>query len=232
VILTSKLEGKGWTRPTAASFSAGSASDVDMFLTHDGRDLYFCSDRPDPKASAAGEGTAASAAPQSDIWVVSRTMGGWGEPRSLGAAVNSDRDDYYPTLTLDGTMYYSSNRAGSLGQNDIYRARRRDGGWTAPENLGAPVNTSGREYDPFIAPDESYLIFTSERPGGFGGADLYLSVRKPDGSWGEPRNLGPAINTAESEYTPMLSPDGKYLFFTRGRLGYDDLYWVEAEVLR
>jgi hypothetical protein len=232
VILTSKLEGNGWTGPTAASFSAGSASDVDMFLTHDGRDLYFCSDRPDPKASAAGERTAASAAPQSDIWVVSRTAGGWGEPRSLGAAVNSDRDDYYPTLTLDGTMYFSSNRAGSLGQNDIYRARRRDGGWTAPENLGAPVNTSGREYDPFIAPDESYLIFTSERPGGFGGADLYLSVRKPDGSWGEPRNLGPAINTAESEYTPMLSPDGKYLFFTRGRLGYDDLYWVEAEVLR
>ncbi|MBS1111412.1 MAG: hypothetical protein H6Q88_3404, partial [Anaeromyxobacteraceae bacterium] len=177
----------------------------------------FCSDRPDPKASALGERAAAGPAPHSDIWVVSRTEVGWGEPTSLGAVVNSDRDDYYPTLTLDGTLYFSSNRAGSLGQNDVYRARRRDGRWTAPENLGAPVNTAGREYDPFIAADESYLIFASERPGGFGGADLYLSVHEPDGSWGEPRNLGPAINTAESEYTPMLSPDGKYLFFTPPR---------------
>jgi hypothetical protein len=232
VILTSRLEGERWTRLATASFSGGPASDVDMFVTHDGRDLYFCSDRPDPKASALGERAAAGPAPQSDIWVVSRTESGWGEPTSLGAVVNSDRDDYYPTLTLDGTLYFSSNRAGSLGQNDVYRARRRDGRWTAPENLGAPVNTAGREYDPFIAADESYLIFASERPGGFGGADLYLSVHEPDGSWGEPRNLGPAINTAESEYTPMLSPDGKYLFFTRGRQGYDDLYWVEAEVLR
>jgi hypothetical protein len=219
LIMAARLEGDRWTRPAAAPFSGGTASDVDMFLSHDGRDLYFCSDRADPTTS-------------SDIWVVSRTEGGWGEPRSLGAAVNSNGDDYYPTLTSDGTLYFSSNREGSLGQNDIYRSRRRDGGWAAPENLGAPVNTSGREYDPFIAPDESYVLFASERPGGLGAADLYLSLRRPDGTWGEPRNLGPEINTSHSEYTPMLSPDGKYLFFTRGRWGYDDIYWVDAKVLR
>jgi Tol biopolymer transport system component len=107
-----------------------------------------------------------------------------------------------------------------------------DGRWAQPENLGAPVNTAGREYDPFVAPDESYLIFASERPGGLGGADLYISVRRPDGSWGTPANLGPTVNSAASDYTPMLSPDGQYLFFTSGSAGSDDIYWIEAGVIR
>jgi hypothetical protein len=231
-ILVSKRDGDRWTRPTVAAFSAGGASDVDVFLSADGQEAYFCSDRPDPEASAGGGQPAAGATAQSDIWVVSRVGGGWGEPKSLGKTVNSDADDYYPTLARDGTLYFSSNRQGSLGQNDIYRSRREKGQWTTPENLGAPVNTPGREYDPFIAPDQSYLLFASERPGGFGTADLYVSFRTPDGSWGEPRNLGPSVNTDQNEYTPMLSPDGQYLFFTRGRLGADDIFWVEAAVIR
>ena len=93
----------------------------------------------------------------------------------------------------------------------------------------APRSTRpGGNIDPFIAPDQSWLIFASERPGGYGAADLYVSFRRPDGTWGEPKNLGPSVNTAGSEYTPMLSPDGRYLFFTRGRFG-DDIYWVDVE---
>jgi hypothetical protein len=232
VILVTCRQGERWTDPAAASFSAGSASDVDIFITPDGQQAYFCSNRPDPATLEAGGQPAARGAANSDIWVVSRSGDGWGEPKSLGKAVNSDADDYYPTLASDGALYFSSNRPGSLGANDIYRSRRDpEGRWTTPENLGAPVNTTGREYDPFIAPDQSWLIFASERPGGYGAADLYVSFRRPDGSWGEPKNLGPSVNTAGSEYTPTLSPDGRYLVFTGGRFG-DDIYWVDAKVIQ
>ena len=228
-ILGTRREGDGWSAPAAASFSAGTASDVDVFITLDGRQAYFCSTRPDP---AAVRPPAAGGAANADIWVASREGGGWGEPRSLGRPVNSDADDYYPTLARDGTLYFSSNRPGGLGANDIYRSRRDgQGQWAAPENLGAPVNTPGREFDPCIAPDGSWLAFASERPGGCGAADLYVSFRQADGTWGEPKNLGPPVNTADSEYTPLLSPDGGYLFFTRGHFG-DDIYWVEAKVIQ
>jgi hypothetical protein len=231
-ILVTKRQGEGWTVPAVASFSEGSASDVDVFITSDGRQAYFCSNRPGPGTRENGGQTVVRGAANADIWVASRADGGWGDPQPLGRTVNSDGDDYYPTVARDGTLYFSSNRQGSLGANDIYRScRDEQGRWATPENLGAPVNTPGREFDPLIGPDQSWLIFASERSGGLGAADLYVSFRKPDGSWGEPKNVGPPVNTSESEYTPVLSPDGRYLFFTRGRSGYDDIYWVEARVI-
>ena len=230
-ILVTRREGERWTAPAVAHFSEGSASDVDIFLTADGQQAYFCSNRPGGATQEGGQPRTVGPT-NSDIWSVSRAGSGWGEPKPLGRPVNSDADDYYPTLARDGTLYFSSNRQGSLGANDIYRScRDEQGRWATPENLGAPVNTPGREFDPLIAPDQSWLIFASERPGGLGAADLYVSFRMADGSWGEPKNMGPSVNTVESEYTPMLSPDGRYLFFTRGRQGYDDIYWVSASVL-
>ena len=100
-----------------------------------------------------------------------------------------------------------------------------------PENLGRRINTESREYDPFIAPDESYLIFASERPGGLGAADLYISFREAGGAWGDPKNMGTAVNSSAADYTPMLSPDGKYLFFTSSRQAQDDIYWIDARVI-
>lgn len=230
-LFVTRLEGDGWTRPEVAPFSTAGNSDVDLFLTSDGRQAWFCSDRPDP--AAAGGPPGEDGRRTSDIWVVSRDGAGWGKPEALGHNVNSDADDYYPTLSGDGTLYFSSNRPGGLGANDVYCARRdAHGKWTAPMNLGPPVNGPGREYDPLVAPDGRWLVFASERPGGFGGADLYVSRRLPDGTWGEPRNLGPSVNSPASEYTPALTPDGRTFLFTRGRAGDDDLYWVDSGVLR
>jgi Tol biopolymer transport system component len=145
--------------------------------------------------------------------------------------VNSGAQDYYPTLTRTGTLYFSSNRQGGLGENDIYRARRVDGRWTPPENLGRGVNSEFREFDPFIAPDESYVIFASTRPGGLGGSDLYISFRNARGEWDEPKNMGPSVNSAASDYTPILCPDGRYLFFTSSREGQDDIFWIDSRVV-
>ncbi len=244
-VMMTAIEDGRWSPAAPAPFSRGGFNDVDAFVTPDGREIYFCSNRPrpdeppappattaSPTAATSGSRTPPPPPPErANIWVVSRTGAGWSEPAWIGPLVSSRAADYYPTLTRDGTLYFSSNRPGGLGENDIYRARRVDGAWTAPENLGRGVSSEYREFDPLIAPDESCLIFASTRPGGLGQADLYISFRDAGGGWSEPRNMGPAVNSAMSDYTPMLSPDGKYLFFTSNREGQDDIFWVDAGVI-
>jgi Tol biopolymer transport system component len=90
------------------------------------------------------------------------------------------------------------------------------------------INTKYLEHDPFIAPDESYLLFTSvDRPGGFGTGDLYISSRMKDGTWTEAKNLGKVFNTNGYDFCPIVSPDGKYFFFS----SKGDIYWVRVEAI-
>ena len=204
-ILVSRRVGGHWQPPRVAPFS-GRHGDVDPMFSPDGKRLYFSSYRPrEPGAPPAGD---------ADIWYVERRDGVLGEPVHVGAPVSTPRDDFYPSLTRDGTLYYSI-WDGERRTGDIVRARLVNGAYRV-ENLGAPVNTASTEYDPFVAPDESYLIFASSRPGGRGDGDLYVSFRDGTG-WSEPANLGGAINTPAREFCPAVSPDGKYVYFTSKR---------------
>ena len=124
-----------------------------------------------------------------------------------------------------------SNRDGGYGRWDIYRANYKKGVYTNVENIGPVVNSEYSEADPAIAPDESYLLFCSHRPGGFGESDLYISFRKTDGSWTSPQNMGPKINTPADEEKPYVTPDGKYLFFSNDASGNLEIYWVDAEII-
>jgi Tol biopolymer transport system component len=103
-----------------------------------------------------------------------------------------------------------------------------------PQLLGKSIN-SGKSFHPFIAPDESYLIFDSKREDGYGDSDIYISYRQPDGSWGEAINLGSGINTDAWEASASVTPDGKYLFFNRnmGSDSYEnvDIFWVDAQFI-
>jgi Tol biopolymer transport system component len=137
-------------------------------------------------------------------------------------------DEYYVSLTKDGTIYFASNRDGGIGSFDIYRSRCVDGRYIKPENLGNAVNSKYLEHDPFIAPDESYILYTSvDRPGGFGTGDLYISWRNKDGTWNKAKNLGKTFNTSGYDFCPIVSPDSKYFFFTRR----GDIYWVGLDLL-
>ena len=219
-----EVEGR-WTRPRIAPFS-GTHSEADPFIAPDGRRLFFPSNRP---LSSGGE-------PVEDynIWVVERTGEGWGGARPLEPPVNLPGSmEIYPTLTRDGTLYFSSDREGGRGGSDIYRSRwEQGGGFGEPENLGRTINTQDREFDAFIAADESFLIFSAYgRSDGLGQSDLYISFRQGDRRWSKPVNLGDPINSRQSEFTPIVTPDGKYFFFTSTRLGQGDIYWVEAAVL-
>jgi hypothetical protein len=211
-IVTSHFSGGRWNTPEVAPFS-GQYNDADVFLAKDGT-MFFISNRPvDGKPREDNE-----------IWMMRRTATGWAEPEHIDA-VSSPRNEWFPTVADDGTLYFGSGRPegnqGSPGSTDIWRSRRVDGHYTKPENLGAVINTKGNDTEAYVAPDQSYLIFSSDgRKDTRGADDIYVSYRKGD-SWTEPRNLGDAVNSAGSEYGAKPSPDGKYLFFCSNR-GFTD----------
>lgn len=225
-----------WSAPEAAPFS-GTYRDADPFVTADGKLLYFISDRPvDGKPRE-----------DMDIWVMQRAKdGSWGEPRNLGAPVNSAGSEWLPRVAANGTLYFGSDRPGGLGKTDLYRARRAGSKFAAPENLGPAVNSDADEYEPCIAPDESFLVFMAAgRPDDTGGGDLYISYRK-DGAWTPAKNLGPTINRRALDISPYLSPDGKYFLFSsarregdfppgqrpnRSRNGLGDIYQMDLRAL-
>ncbi len=210
-----------WSKPQLASFSAG-RHDWDFTLAPDGKTVFVASGRPHK--------TGGSPERDHSIWVSKRTKKSWSEPYLLPFPVNAGQHDSYPSVTEDGTLYFFSNRSGGLGMGDIYRSRKTNGQYTKIINLGTPLNTEFHEVDPFIAPDESYMILCSDRPGGYGKADIYISFRKDNGSWTEPVNLGEKVNSPYDEYIPAVTPDGKYFFFTTNKTGNRDIYWVSTRI--
>jgi hypothetical protein len=248
-IVFSQLNGGEWSEPQVAPFS-GKYSDADEFITVDGRRMFFISRRP---VSAQ---ISPNAAGKLDIWMMDRTANGWSEPRNLGRPVNSEGSEYFPTLTRDGTLYFGSARSGGKGGVDLYRSRFLNGSYQEPENLGDAINTTFDEFEPFIAPDESFLIFMAGgRPDGLGGFDLFISYND-HGRWSKAKNLGAPFNSTADELSPRISFDGKYFYWassrsvidkpksqawTRSTLlsayhspgnGLGDIYYVEAGALK
>lgn len=217
VIMKMKRENNRWSAPAPASFS-GEYSDVDHMLSPDGRQMFYCSNRPlEPKGKKKRD---------FDIWVVDRVKDGWSDPRNLGAPVNSDKSEFYPSLTRDGVLYFQATRPDTRGGRDLYRSRNVNGKYGPLENLGDVVNGKNSEGDVFVHPDGKYIVFSAHRDGGRGRGDLYISFSKGE-TWTRPAGLGDAVNTEAHENCPVLSPDGEYFFFTRA----GDIYWMDATVL-
>src|SRR5262245_56286579 len=161
------------------------------------------------------------------------TFSDWSAPINLGSVINSDAAEQAPAISPDGlALYYLSTRAGGIGANDIWVSRRatRHAAWEAPKNLGAPINTTANETHPAFSPDGLQLYFTSDRPGGIGLNDIWVSTRTnvdDDFSWQAPVNLGPVINSALEDAAPyVVTLHGQHtLFYSRGpTLTNQDLY--------
>jgi len=166
-----------------------------------------------------------------DVWRVSKGESGWGEPVRLGPPVNVDSFDSSPALSGSDMLYFFSDRDSGFGGLDLYRAALGVSRSSEAENLGRMINTEFNEHDPAIAPDESYLVYCSNRPGGYGENDLYVSYRTPEGEWTAPSNLGERVNTAGDDTRPNLTADGKYLFFNSTVSGSRDIYWVDSRII-
>ncbi len=222
-IMVVKMESGKWTDPQVVSFS-GTFSDMDPSMSVDGMRIFFGSTRPSGKLNAEG----------CDIWIVERSalIGDWSEPVNVGEPVNTAKNENYPTTTEAGTLYFQSQGHGGFGGLDIFRSEFRNGKYAEPKNLGDAINSEYNDFDAFIARDESCLIFSSNgRPDGLGSGDLYISFREKNGKWMKAQNMGEIINSSSMEYCPKVSPDGKYLFFTSGRSGNGDIYWVDAKII-
>lgn len=220
-LMAMERDENGWGPRTVLPFS-GDAADVDPVFSADGSRLYFSSARPHHEGDGGRD---------SDLWYVHRLAdGGWGEPAPVAGVNSPDKDEYYTSFSSRGVLYFSIfPEHGSPG--DIFSADPLGDGFAAPVRVGGAVSSAHNEHDPFIAPDGSYLIFTSDRPGGHGRGDLWIVFRTDDGGWSGAVNMGPEVNSAEYDYCAMLSPDGRYLFFTSNAGGNGDIYWVDAKLI-
>ncbi len=224
-IMEMKKNGR-WTKPRIAPFNK--YAPYNFTVGPDDQTLYFTTLRsPDKTTHMFGE--------QANIWAVKLEMDGWTEPVMFGRSINTERYyENYPSVTNDGTIYYMSRREEGAGRTDVWRSKNLDGVYGEAENLSDFVNTEGSDIDPFVAPDESYLIVCQDREGGFGNFDLYVYFQREDKSWTEAVNLGEDVNSEGFEARPYVTPDGKYLFFTSNRkesLGGEGIYWVETGVI-
>lgn len=191
----------------------------DPFLSPDGNRLYYIANYKEEKDNEKGD---------IDIWYSERQADGirWGKPVNAGPNINSQKNEYYMSFTKSGAMYFSTNAySDNSGNFDIYKSEYKRGQFQKAEKLGPGVNTVEYEADVFVAPDESYLVFASNRPGGMGRGDLYISFNK-NGKWSKAQNLGEAVNTEGHELCPFVTYDGKYFLYTSN----GDIYWVSTEV--
>ena len=190
-----------------------------------------------------------------DIWLVERNDEGWGLPQNLGEPVNTDGGEFFPSLTNDGTLYFTRNEKGS-NLNRIFRSRWVDGKFQEPELLPEQVNCGTNRFNAFVAPDESYMIVPAMgMPDAYDGVDYYMVFRDPYDRWSEPVNMGELVNGDNARgWSPYVSPGGEALFFMATRTnemeetdwnyenlkalndspgnGNADIYWVNAGFFR
>jgi hypothetical protein len=248
-IICTKRENGRWTKPDVAPFAADpDILDFEPCISPDGETFMFLSTRP-PEGEEAKRGWA-----HQNIWAMRRTADGWGIPYDLGAPINTEGPEFFPSLTIDGTLYFTrSSESGT--QSHIYRSRPIEGGYAEPERLGPEVNSAPVQYNAFVAADESYLItVVTGKPENIGNADYYISFRGENDTWVGPINMGSKINRAGATgASPYVTRDDRYFFFSSTRtptssserLTYDlikkvycepengspDIYWVDASCI-
>jgi Tol biopolymer transport system component len=195
----STLENGYWTKPQQARFSTSMTNFTDPFISPSGDRLFFLSKGKIPGSSLPEK---------ENIWFVDRTPDGWGQPQPVSEEINTHDLHWQVSVNTEGDLYFTSR---ITGNEDIYISRYVDGKYATPERLSDSINTQEfHETTPLIAPDSSYLIFARMDPETNGAAiRLYISYADGNGSWSEPA----LISQVEYGLCPLISPDGRYLFF-------------------
>ena len=203
-----------------------SVRDREPSISTDSLSLYFSSERP------GGHGN-------HDIWMTTHQITGrqmtelvWGTPINLGPPINTPSNDAHPCISLDGlTLFFASDRPGGYGDRDLWMSTRSTTSepWSEPVNLGPTVNSSSRDNGPSFSADGLELFFHSNRSGGHGDVDIWVTIRTTTSDpWAEPVNLGPGLNSPYPDGHPDVSADGLILFFRSlkpGTYGLEDIWF-------
>lgn len=217
----SRFVDNAWTTPQAV-IASNAYEYNDPFLSPDEKRLYFISDQAKDGKSEKKD---------FDIWYLDRQKDGWSQiPVNAGPAINTKKNEYYMSFTKAGSMYFSSNGGTDQATDQNYDIRISPfskGAFEPSSKLIDAINSEHYEADVFVSPDEQYVIFCSERPGGLGKGDLYISFKDNSGKWQKAKNMGDVVNTEGYEFCPFVTGDGKYLFFSRD----GDIFWISATVI-
>jgi hypothetical protein len=204
-------ENKEWSEPVLMPFCDENMY-MEPFLTYDGKRLFFVSDRPNNRSTDGKKNF--------DIWYVERKSQNdkWSEPINLGSPVNTEFDEFYPTLSQNGNLYFTMEAPTGMGKDDIYMSQWNGKSYDTPVLLNDNVNSDGYEFNAFISKDESFLLYTKYNAvGGLGSGDLYISRKDAQGNWLQAENLGEKINTTAMEYCPFYDQKNQTLYFTSRR---------------
>lgn len=215
-IVQSKFFNGKWEPLSIASFS-GKHNDLEPFLSPDELRLFFASNRP--------LDIVADTIPDYDIWFVERKTNSapWSAPINIGSPINTLHDEFYPCITLSGNIYFTSEGEGSKGKDDIFLSEWKNGKFNPPQSLDTSINSDGYEFNAFVSPNESFIIFTGyNRPGGQGSGDLYMSKKLTNGNWEQAKNLGLEINSKQMDYCPYVNSITQELYFTSKRNSIGD----------
>jgi hypothetical protein len=214
VLMMTRLRDSVWTEPEVAPFVENEMT-FEPSVTPDNKRLYFQCGKPAPGQTG----------PSMNVLYVEREGDAWGKAKDPGAPLNPSKA-MRVSMATSGTIYTTDISQG-MGTEAIAVSRKVDGKYEALERMGPPIATGVQTMYPFVAPDESYLMYAAKDPADKTKDVLLISFRKPDGSWGEPKTIDLGINAS----LPHVSPDGKFLFFTAGERGKSDIYWVSAAVI-
>jgi len=200
-----------WDQPELMPF-CDEYSYMEPFLTSDGKRLYFASDR--------NKNDSAKTKSDFDIWFVERInlKSSWSKPINVGNNVNSDNNEFYPTLASNNNLYFTMDSKNGLGKDDIYFCKWNGKEYAQPEILNTQINSEGYEFNAFISLDETFLIYTKyNAKDGLGSGDLYLAKKDKSGEWMKAENMGSDINTKYMEYCPFYDNKNATLYFTSKR---------------
>ena len=233
-IYTMKLIDGKWSKPVLAPFSTNKKYlDFHIRFSPKGDRLYFGSTRPlNDTAKSSGL----------HQWYVEKKANGWGQPIPFLNTPFTDRFVMCTTPAANGNLYFTSKEKGQkLKDEGIYYAVNKGDHYTPAKKMGKAINYPGTWIaHPYVAPDESYIIYDAERTSEYENGDLYISFNQ-NGTWSKSYSLGPKINTKIGEGAATVSPDGKYLFFSRGsekvrkdgsKYWTGGLYWVDFVQLK
>jgi hypothetical protein len=223
IVVMKKQNGK-WLDPVVASFS-GKYNDLEPFLSADGLRMYFASNRPYSDTAATKD---------FDIWMVARKnyQSQWSRAMSVGEAVNSSANEFYPAITISGNLYFTCDGPLSKGKDDIFMSKWNGDHYEAPVSLSDSINSEGYEFNAYVAPDESFLVYTCyNRKDGMGSGDLYISYKSEEGLWTAAKNMGAEINSKQMDYCPFVSLKSKSFYFTSKRSNVVEGFTEAADII-